>query len=94
MEHSPLSVTTGELIVGGLVAAICAVVFLAVAVASYRRGRCLSRYPIWHSAIIAVLAGLFPAFWLIGSLVNRDRLQLDWQRYHADHEARRLTPSR
>lgn len=94
MEHSPLSVTTGELIVGVLAATIALTVFMTVAVASYRRSRCLSRYPVWRSAIIAVFAGLFPALWLIGSLINRDRLQREWQSYNADHEARTLTPSR
>lgn len=46
---------TSEILIGALLLAIV----LAVAVASYRRGRYLSGHPVWKSIIIGAVAGLF-----------------------------------
>lgn len=87
MEHSALSVTFDELMV--LLAPLAhGAVFLAVAIASYRRSRCLSKYPIWQSVIIAALAGWFWPLWLVFSLMDRKQNAQDWRNYHAT----RLSP--
>jgi hypothetical protein len=59
------------------------VVAVAVFVASYRRGRVLSRYPVWRSAAIAVLAACLPGVWLIAWLVNRDLISDQWRQHRA-----------
>lgn len=82
MEHSALSVTFGELMVT-LASLAHLVIFLAVAIASYRRSRCLRQYPIWLSVIIAVLAGWFWPLWLVFSLIDRKQNAQDWRDYHA-----------
>jgi hypothetical protein len=59
-------------------------IVVAVAVASYRRSRLLSRYPIWRSVLIAVAAGAFWPFWVIASIVNRDALRREWSAYRRE----------
>lgn len=54
---------------------------IAVAVASFRRSRLLSGYPIWRSVVIAFLAGSFPWVWFTVSVVNRDRIAGEWKQY-------------
>ncbi|MEO6606622.1 MAG: hypothetical protein ABIN55_13550 [Aeromicrobium sp.] len=54
---------------------------IAISVASYRRSRCLSRYPIWRSVLIGLIAGAFAILWLIVWWVNRDRIAEEWRRY-------------
>jgi hypothetical protein len=55
----------------------------AVAVASYRRSRCLSGYPIWRSVIIAFLSASFQLLWLIVWWVNRKRIAVEWAHWQA-----------
>ncbi len=57
---------------------------IAVGVASYRRSRCLSRYPVWRSVIIGFLAGSFTALWLVVWWVNRKRIAQEWEYYRRD----------
>jgi hypothetical protein len=56
---------------------------VAVAVASYRRSRCLSGYPIWRSVIIALISASFQLLWLIVWWVNRKRIAEEWDRWRA-----------
>jgi hypothetical protein len=74
---SPMSVSAGELIIALSQYAI----MLAVAVASYRRSRYLSGYPVWRSVIIGVFAGSFWFLWMIVWWVNRDRIAAEWHEY-------------
>ena len=53
----------------------------AVAVASYRRSRCLSGYPIWRSVMIALLSASFQMLWLIVWWVNRERIAVEWDHW-------------
>jgi hypothetical protein len=62
-----------------LVLALNWAIFLAVAVASYRRSRCLSRYPVWRSVAIAVVSGMAWLIWLLASVINRDQLAREWR---------------
>ena len=57
---------------------------LAIAVASYRRSRHLSRYPIWRAVMIAIIAGAFDIIWLLLWWVNRKRIAEEWDRWRAD----------
>jgi hypothetical protein len=67
----------------------CWLVAIAVAVASFRRGRCLSRYPIWKSLLIALAAGSFPLVWLIVSIAKRQQLAREWSNYRHERASRR-----
>lgn len=60
---------------------IC-VIFVAVAVASYRRSRCLSGYRIWASLIICLIAAWFWVLWIVLSLVNHRRITREWRAYY------------
>lgn len=80
-EHRPLPVSTSEMVI--FLALIAIVV--SVAVASYRRSRCLSKYSVPKSLAIAVASGLFWEIWVIASIVNRERLRMEWARYRHDH---------
>lgn len=80
MELSPLSPSWGEL----LFTVTNWVAFLLVAVASYRRSRCLSRYPVWRSLLIGVFAGMWWPLWLIVWFVNRDRIAWEWREYRRE----------
>jgi hypothetical protein len=64
------------LVLGGFEAVAMAV----VAVASYRRSRQLSGYPVWRSVLIAVLAAWFFMLWLIVWWVHRERIATEWNR--------------
>jgi hypothetical protein len=63
-----------------------AALFLGVAVASYRRSRCLSRYPVWRSLLIAVAAGAYWPIWLLVSVINRKQLDREWRMYEQERE--------
>lgn len=76
-ELSPLLPQVGELVSFLVQAAI----FGAVAVASYRRSRCLSAYPIWKSVLIAGVSGSFWILWIVVSIVNRNQIAWEWDRY-------------
>lgn len=65
-------------------------VSLVVAVASYRRSRHLSGYPIWKSLVIGVVAGACWPLWLIVWCVNRDRIAWEWREFRRE---RTLTPA-
>lgn len=65
-------------------------IFLAVAIASYRRSRCLSRYPVWKSLAIAVAAGAFWIVWLLASVINRDRLAREWSQYRHERDGSKV----
>ncbi|MFI5429872.1 hypothetical protein [Aeromicrobium sp. UC242_57] len=93
MDHSPLWVPTGELILGALATVTYAAFLLAIAATAYRRSRCLSEYPVWQSVLIAVLAASFPGIWLVASFVNRDRLRDEWHRYNSRRETPHLAPT-
>jgi hypothetical protein len=54
------------------------VLFLPVAVASYRRCRRLSRFPVWRSVATAYLAGNFWFLWVFTSWVNREQIAREW----------------
>lgn len=62
------------------------VLFAAIAVASFRRSLLLSRYPIWRSALIGAIAGIFWILWLIVSWVNRHQIEREWNQYRAERE--------
>jgi hypothetical protein len=79
-ESSPLLPSGGELLITVLG---CAIV-VAVAVASYRRSRCLSGYPIWKSVVIGVVAAAFWELWLIVWWVNRKRIAWEWSKYRRE----------
>lgn len=57
----------------------------AVAVASYRRCRCLSGYPIWRSVLIGLLSGFYAGIWVIMSAYNRKRIVAEWDDYRNLH---------
>ena len=78
-DHSALSVTPGELI---LVVTGWPIV-LAVAIASYRRSRCLSGYPIWKSVIVGAVAGWLWVLWLVFWVLDRKRIAQEWRDYRA-----------
>lgn len=56
---------------------------VAVGVASYRRSRCLSPYPIWRSVILALLSASFQVLWLIIWRVNHKRIAEETARWRA-----------
>ncbi|GAA3534120.1 hypothetical protein GCM10022234_33750 [Aeromicrobium panaciterrae] len=58
--------------------------FMAVAVVSFRRSHLLSRYPIWRSVLIGVIAGTWWIVWMIVSWVNRDQIKREWAMYRAE----------
>ena len=60
----------------------------AIGVASYRRSRCLSGYPIWRSVLIAVISAGFNLLWLVVWWVNRKRIALEWDQWRAEVAAR------
>jgi hypothetical protein len=66
-----------EILIGALLPAIV----LVVAVASYRRSRCLTGHPIWKSIIIGAAAGLFWELWLIVWYIDRNRIADQWRAY-------------
>lgn len=82
VNHSPLPVDASELIIFLLLIAI----IVAVAVASYRRSRCLSGYSVLKSLATAVLSGVFWEIWVIASIVKHQQLRTDWARYRLDRE--------
>jgi hypothetical protein len=73
----PLMPATSEILIGALLLAI----IVAVAVASYRRSRCLTGHPVWKSIIIGAVAGLFWELWLIVWYVNRKHIADQWLLY-------------
>lgn len=88
VEHNLLPAATSELLIHLLGIAV----MVSVAVASYRRSRCLSDYSAPKSLAIAVLSGVFWRIWIIASLLNRKRLRMEWARYRqrqASDEPRR-----
>lgn len=84
MEESAPSITPTETVVVFL---LC-VIFAAVAIASYRRSRCLSGYRIWASVIIAVIAGTFWVLWLMYSLIDRKEIRRAWREYYTSRISR------
>jgi hypothetical protein len=76
-DSSPLMPETSEILIGAMLLAIV----LAVAVASYRRSRCLTGHPVWKSIIIGAVAGLSWELWLIVWYVNRKRIADQWRAY-------------
>jgi len=60
------------------------VVSLVVAVASFRRSRRLSGYPVWRSVVIGVVAGAWWPLWLIVWYVNRSRIAWEWSEYRRE----------
>lgn len=82
MEHSALSVTTGELMFLLAPLAHCAML-IAVAIASYRRCRSLSKYPIWKSLLIGAVAGWFWLPWMLFWLFDRKQIAQEWRDYRA-----------
>lgn len=83
-EHSSLPVFWPELLAGGQI-----VIGFAVAVASYRRSRCLTGYAIYTSLAIALISGIFWQIWIILSILDRRQTAKDW----ADHRRRRRNAS-
>jgi hypothetical protein len=77
-----VEITYGDLAVGYGVLLYSA--SAAIAIASYRRSRCLSRYPIWRSSIIAFLSASFQMLWLVAWWVNRNRVAQEWNRWRTD----------
>lgn len=71
-------------VAGFLFTTLETVVFAAVAVVSFRRSRLLSRYPIWRSVLIGVIAGAWWPLWAIVSWVNRDQIAREWAMYRAE----------
>jgi 4-amino-4-deoxy-L-arabinose transferase-like glycosyltransferase len=67
-------------------------IVVAVAVASYRRSRLLSHYPVWRSVLIAVAAGAFWELWVIASIINRERLRREWNAYRRERAVERVPP--
>jgi len=60
---------------------------VAVAVASYRRSRHLSRYSIPRAVVIAILAGIFDFLWLILWWINRKRIAQAWKYWREEQAA-------
>lgn len=58
-------------------------IMTVVAVASYRRCRILSRYPIWRSVLVAVAAAWFWMIWMVVWWVNRKRIATEWAQARA-----------
>lgn len=75
--------TTPEILIGALLPTI----FLVVAVASYRRSRCLTGHPVWKSVVIGAVAGIFWELWLVVWYVNRERIADQWR---AHRQAKQL----
>jgi uncharacterized membrane protein len=65
-------------------------IVVAVAVASFRRSRLLSRYPMWKSVLIAVAAGAFWPYWVIASIINRDALRREWSAHRRERADKRV----
>lgn len=65
------------------VGAVLVGIVLAVAVASYRRSRCLSGHPVWKSLAIAAVSGLLWELWLVVWWVNRDLVARRWRERRA-----------
>jgi hypothetical protein len=80
---SPLLPAVPEILLSVFLLAIV----LAVAVASYRRSRCLSGHPIWKSVAIGVVAGAFWELWLIVWYVNRENIAQKWLEYRQTQQA-------
>lgn len=74
-DPSPLMPTTAEILIGVLLLAI----ILAVAVASYRRSRCLTSHPVWKSILMGAVAGIFWELWLILWYIDRERIADQWR---------------
>jgi hypothetical protein len=70
-----------------------AALFLSVATASYRRSRCLSRYPVWKGLLIAVVAGTFLPIWLLVSVINRKQLAREWSMHNEERASLRALVS-
>lgn len=88
MEELPaLTPSVGEIVMTLVNVAI----FLAVAIASYRRSRCLSGYPVWQSLAIAIVAGAFWLVWLLASVINRDRLAREWDQYRRESDGHKVS---
>lgn len=77
VEHSSLPAATSEL----LISLVGIAIVVSVAVASYRRSRCLSRYSVPKSVVIALVSAAFWQIWVIASVVSRERLRMEWARY-------------
>lgn len=71
---------------------VLSTVMLTVAFASFRRARCLSRFPIWKALLTAVFAGLFWEIWLLVSVVNRTRIASEGEQYRRER-IRRPAPA-
>ncbi|MDQ3156956.1 MAG: hypothetical protein M3Q98_09555 [Actinomycetota bacterium] len=56
----------------------------AVLVASFRRSRYLSDYPIWKSILTGLVSGTFILLWLIVWWVNRERVAEEWATWRQD----------
>jgi hypothetical protein len=90
MEELPaLAPSTGEVLMFLANTAL----FLSLAVASYKRSRHLSRYPVWKSLLIAVLAGKYWPIWLLVSVVNHKQLDREWSIYKQEQESQRVLVS-
>ncbi len=83
-ELDPLLPTGAEIAMSVVQLAIAVAVF----VASYRRSRCLSGYPVWRSVLIALVAAAFWPIWLIVWVVNEPRIRREWRAYRLEKAAR------
>jgi hypothetical protein len=55
---------------------------IGVAVASFRRSRHLSGYPIWRCVVTAVLACMFWPLWFVAWAVNHEQVAREWRDHH------------
>lgn len=77
MHWAELAFDVGWLLLGVSLSA-------GVAVACFRRSRCLSGHPVPTSLLIALAAGLVPLLWLVVWAVDKDRTDREWQRHRLE----------
>lgn len=63
---------------------------IAAGIASYRRSRCLSRFPVWKSIAIGLLAYGFTFIWFLYWLSNRDKIAAEWDVYRLERERQKV----
>ncbi|MCW2799112.1 MAG: hypothetical protein JWQ70_584 [Aeromicrobium sp.] len=68
--------------------AVTTALSVAVAIASFRRSRCLSRYSIPRSLLIGAVSASFMELWLIVWWVNRKRIADEWDMWRRERSER------
>lgn len=79
VELDPLWPTDGDM----AFALVVLTLEVAVFVASYRRSRVLSGYPVWRSVLTGLLSAWFWPIWVILSGINARQLMREWDEVRA-----------